>query len=605
MNSPPSSVATDLQRALDLLRTGQSRPAHALLSDLIRSHPETAEAHWLLAGLLFKNGNIQGAYQELRTTLTLAPKHAGAYALLGEVLVHAGRLEEAESSFRRALVLQPGHLPAATNLGYTLLDRGLDAQALKLAEEWLHRGNETSGLLMLKGRALLGLGRSGEAVATFEHMLRIEPQNLEGELGLAAAMTEQARYGEAEKLVRDSIANHRSLPESHFLLAQALNGQKHTEEAVSELRKAIHARPKYFAAHIAFCELEWMRTGDIAKACVELDAVLGADPSLTPLRIVKGKLLETAHSPASAIEELEAGLPFAADDFELCLAIAQSAVKCDPARAFEYAQRALRRFPENRPALFTYCGALLGAGKADEAEGVALKLHQADINDSHALALLALAWRLMGDSRYSQLYDYTCVVPQIIDTPHGWKNLADYLADLASGLRKLHELHTHPLNQSLRAGTQADLDFANAEDAAIKAFPHAIDGPIRRYMARIGSGSDELRRRNTGSYKLNGAWSVRLRPQGHHVNHIHPDGWLSSACYIELPGQANDNAHEGWIQFGQPPIITSPLLAAEHFIKPQPGLLVLFPSCMWHGTVPFEGAQETARMTIAFDVVPA
>ena len=34
------------------------------------------------------------------------------------------------------------------------------------------------------------------------------------------------------------------------------------------------------------------------------------------------------------------------------------------------------------------------------------------------------------------------------------------------------------------------------------------------------------------------------------------------------------------------------------------GLLVLFPSWMWHGTVPFSGGEQDRRLTIAFDVVP-
>ena len=37
-------------------------------------------------------------------------------------------------------------------------------------------------------------------------------------------------------------------------------------------------------------------------------------------------------------------------------------------------------------------------------------------------------------------------------------------------------------------------------------------------------------------------------------------------------------------------------------IQPKPGRLVLFPSYMWHGTIPFQ--QNAVRTTIAFDVVP-
>ena len=45
-----------------------------------------------------------------------------------------------------------------------------------------------------------------------------------------------------------------------------------------------------------------------------------------------------------------------------------------------------------------------------------------------------------------------------------------------------------------------------------------------------------------------------------------------------------------------------PVLDAEHFVRPRPGLLALFPSYMWHGTVPFRADER--RLTMAFDVVP-
>lgn len=43
-------------------------------------------------------------------------------------------------------------------------------------------------------------------------------------------------------------------------------------------------------------------------------------------------------------------------------------------------------------------------------------------------------------------------------------------------------------------------------------------------------------------------------------------------------------------------------MEAEHFVRPEPGLLVLFPSYLWHGTEPFTSDQ--ARLTIAFDALP-
>lgn len=109
----------------------------------------------------------------------------------------------------------------------------------------------------------------------------------------------------------------------------------------------------------------------------------------------------------------------------------------------------------------------------------------------------------------------------------------------------MHQLQAHPVHQTVRSGSQIHHALDLSRDPAINAFGQAIDGPIRRYMDIIGVGSDLLRRRNTLKYKINGLWSVRLRPQGHHLNHFHGQGWLSSACYIELPNTLGEKNGEG------------------------------------------------------------
>jgi len=130
---------------------------------------------------------------------------------------------------------------------------------------------------------------------------------------------------------------------------------------------------------------------------------------------------------------------------------------------------------------------------------------------------------------------------------------------------------------------------------------HRFGGPIERYLAQLGRGTDRLRRRNTGRWRLADFWSVRLRDSGYHFNHYHGSGWLSSACYIELPPLANG---QGWLQFGMPCMPTRPALGPDYFVEPEAGQLVLFPSWMWHGTVPFAAKPGASRLTIAFDVLP-
>ena len=243
----------------------------------------------------------------------------------------------------------------------------------------------------------------------------------------------------------------------------------------------------------------------------------------------------------------------------------------------------------------------LASGEAARAAGIATALVQDDPLDQRALAYQATAWRLLGDARYGELYDYASLVrPWRLDTPQGWPTLEAYLRDLTAALGVMHPFRTHPLDQSLRHGSQA-MHLLACENPTVRAFFQAVDGPIRRHLAALGSGAGPVRARNVGGYRFAGTWSVRLRPGGFHTDHIHPQGWLSSACYIDLPAMEGEG-REAWIKFGQPGIPTRPALEAEHFVRPEPGMLVLFPSYMWHGTVPFRSGG--ARLSVAFDLVP-
>ena len=86
------------------------------------------------------------------------------------------------------------------------------------------------------------------------------------------------------------------------------------------------------------------------------------------------------------------------------------------------------------------------------------------------------------------------------------------------------------------------------------------------------------------------------------MNHVHPQGWISSALYVSLPPRLAGEAEDaGWFTLGQPQEQLGTGLEPWRKIEPKPGRLVLFPSWMWHGTVPFTQGE---RLTVAFDVRP-
>ena len=99
---------------------------------------------------------------------------------------------------------------------------------------------------------------------------------------------------------------------------------------------------------------------------------------------------------------------------------------------------------------------------------------------------------------------------------------------------------------------------------------------------------------------MEGSWSVRLTRQGHNVPHNHPVGWLSTAFYIALPSPAQlGPAPAGHIAFGTPPEELGLDLPAYRTIEPRVGRTAVFPSTMWHRTMPFADGE---RLVMALDI---
>jgi hypothetical protein len=65
---------------------------------------------------------------------------------------------------------------------------------------------------------------------------------------------------------------------------------------------------------------------------------------------------------------------------------------------------------------------------------------------------------------------------------------------------------------------------------------------------------------------------------------------------------ASEVERSGYLAFGRPgvnlPIVPDPV----HFVVPQVGKLVIFPSYIWHETIPFSASDN--RVVIAFDIIP-
>ena len=588
-----------------LLQAGQFAAARERLERVLEAQPSYVEGLRLLAGTRMALGETAAAEALLRHALELDPKWPPTLTTLAELLLAGGRDDEAEVLLRRAATGSPADPRAAWVLARRYCDLGQPAQALEIVAPFCAGERLDGALAAQHAAALVALGRAQEAVAFYQARSERSPDDPAAAQALAISLSATGRAGDggrvAERLLQRGIKSAPLwLAHARGLMADGADAR--AEEA---LRECLRLDPRLLEAHTQLAQQIWVRSGDLGLATAALDEALSKFTEDDALWGAKAAILQGAGEARGAYACLAPRTERPHASPALLVRAGLAALEFDPGAALTLAEKALHADPGSGPARTLLAAAELGVGRAHEALGHCEQLLQAAPDDQYLIALYTIALRLLGDARYAALCDYAnLVLPLTLSAPPPWTDLPHLLADLRTALNRLHDPHGHALLfQSLRRGTETTQDLTRSRDPAIQALFGAFRAPIERYLEHIGRGADPLRRRNGAGWRFNGSWSVRLRDRGFHMSHVHPRGWISSACYIELPDcMAEGRSDQGTLSFGQPGILTSPALEPEHAVRPEPGMLVLFPSYFWHGTVPFESPQP--RLTVAFDAVP-
>jgi hypothetical protein len=231
------------------------------------------------------------------------------------------------------------------------------------------------------------------------------------------------------------------------------------------------------------------------------------------------------------------------------------------------------------------------------AEAVALAMTQTP-SAGQAWPYLSAIWRATDDDR-AQWLDGDPLYARAM--PIGLAPTE--LAELANVLRTLHIAQRPYAEQSVRKGTQTDRSVLLRHEAILQCARFHLMEAVAEFVSSLPAPdpAHPLLSRPRNALRISGSWSVRLTDGGHNVPHTHPMGWLSSAFYVALPDLDLDvdQRAAGYLALGTPPAELELGLPPQMLIRPEVNQLILFPSTMWHSTLPFCSGE---RLNIAFDV---
>ena len=239
----------------------------------------------------------------------------------------------------------------------------------------------------------------------------------------------------------------------------------------------------------------------------------------------------------------------------------------------------------------------LRLGDAAAAERLCAQVIAAVPDHVAAWALRGIAWRLLGDPRSEWLHGQPGLVASIALDLDGGE-----LAEALACLDRLHDDSAVPVGQSVRQGTQTRGGLFDRHEPELRRIERAYRRALDNYRAGLPSfdGSHPLLRHRDNPWRIAGSWSIRLLNAGHHVQHIHPEGLISSAAWFAVPPTAADaSGKAGWLELGRPPADLRLDLPALTTIEPRAGSCALFPSTLYHGTRLFPAGK---RVSVAIDI---
>ena len=505
--------------------------------------------------------------------IKLQPQYIDAIKNLGLLYLNNQRFAEAKNSFLQVIKLSKNDASAYTSLGNICKAEQNFPAAMSYYKQALNINPRYVNALHNLGIAYRMSGDFSEAINCFNQAKAIAPNIAEIDFNEANTQFDLGNYPQAEQAYWNALRKAPDNCEFHETLNEFYWQTDKKSEFGKSFNQAINHLPNNMSLRHSYAE-SLFASGNKAQADKVIEDALKLDRTPDLLHL-KGKLLASNGELKLAISLIESSLnnqyklSNALDLIELLI------IGSDYSKALHHINFAEKIEPNNQ---------LL-------------------------IAYKSICWRLTSDHRYEWLIDYQKHIQTYeIPVPKGYSSQEMFLDELTAALLSMHQTQHEPLKQTLKFGTQTPGRLFYQPIKPIIDLKKAFEEVALDYISSLPDDKTHpLLSRKTKQINFAGSWSVKLKPNGYHVNHVHPKGWISSSFYVSVPDfldfpQSDENA--GAIKFGESSMNLKGREKIARIVTPKNGLVALFPSYVWHGTIPFNGPNDIVRLTAPCDITP-
>lgn len=257
-----------------LLEAHRYPEAAGKLGEYLKSHPDSAAAHFLLGYTLYREDKPRESLAEYTSGARSANPGANELAVVA--------------------------------MDYILLKDYADA------DKWLTRATTLSADNELYwyylGRVKYAENRFDEAIQVFQKCLALAPRKIPAEYNMGLAYEGAGRKDDAKTAYETAIAWQQSSgvrdPQPYLDYGMMLLGQGKPDAAVPLLQKAVDLGPQNPRAHEQLGQA-WKQLHKLGEADAEMQAAVRLAPDISALHFEMGRIFQLEGQTAKAKEEFE------------------------------------------------------------------------------------------------------------------------------------------------------------------------------------------------------------------------------------------------------------------------------------------------------------
>lgn len=635
-----------LQQGVAAHKEGKLQDAERLYRAILESQPKHPDANHNLGVLAVSLSQIDAALPLFRAAIDANSKIEQFWLSYIDALIKAKQFENAQQAIKQAKELGflrdkidylAGRLPPKTQKFVTstvnppqetvnrLMDHyhsGRFNDAVKLAKSITHDFPEYPLAWKVLGAVFGSTGRISEACDANQKAVALTPEDADAHSSLGATYKELGRLDEAEASCRHAIALQPDFAQAHYNLGIILHEMGQLDDAEESYKHAIELKPDFDQAHF--------NLGNMLNGLGRLEE---AEASYTKTVELKPGRAEAHNHLGNTLQQL--------GRFEETESIFNKVIELQPDHAeahnnLGYTLHELGRFEEAKASYQTAIALQPDFSVAHSNLGVVLqelgKLGEAIRHFDLGGPVFKSLERLYINEDYDELFRRIDSISKLDPKNIGIAALSAFVAHqlkrndpypfcpdpldfvLQRNLVEYDQEANSILEGIVQEADKYELVWeSRTTKCGFQGLPNYFDNPtenaacLERILLETVDDYYDKFKHDTNSFirlwpktrRLTG-WYNRLLKNGYQTAHIHPTGWLSGVIYLKTV--SFPDKEEGAIEFSlhghDLPLVDKNY--PRKLLKPKKGDIILFPSSLFHKTIPF--SQDTERCVVAFDL---